>query len=510
MQRTIDALREVFFDLLILGGGITGAGVALDGVLRGFRVGLIDKGDFASGTSSASSKLIHGGLRYLEHGGFHLVYEALHERRLLLENAPHLVHPLRFIIPFYEDSRVPTWKYRAGLTMYDLLAGASNLRRSRPLRFPHLRRECAGLRSVGLHGGACYVDAQMDDARLCLEVVHTAALQGACVANYVEAVGFEQRGGEITGVRALDRVSGAEFSIRARQIVNATGPWLDTVCRLAGDHTGPHLRPTKGIHVIAPDRGLTSAFLLLHPADGRVFFVIPWLGKTLIGTTDTLWEQSPDALMVADLDVEYTLAGYNHYFAPPLQRSDILNSFAGLRPLIRTRSGEPSSLSREFQLIWSPSGLLSVAGGKYTTYRRMAEIVTDAVARRFQRRRRSRTGNFRLHGAPGEAWEQFEPAAVSALCSRHGLDTQSARHLVGRYGQCALDVAAYLERDRTLAEPVLPDEPDLRVEFAYQRDHEMAIYPADHLLRRTRLGLFRPGLLPTALPKLGTAGSPFP
>ncbi len=494
MQRTIGALRETFFDLLILGGGITGGGVALDGVLRGFRVGLIDKGDFASGTSSASSKLIHGGLRYLEHGGFHLVYEALHERRLLLENAAHLVHPLRFIIPFYKDSRVPTWKYRAGLTLYDLLAGPSNLRRSRPLRFPHLRREFSGLRSVGLHGGACYVDAQMDDARLCLEVVHTAALHGACVANYVEAIGFEQRGGEITGVRAVDRVSGAEFSIRARQIVNATGPWLDTVCRLAGDHTGPHLRPTKGIHVIAPDRGLTSAFLLLHPTDGRVFFVIPWLGKTLIGTTDTHWEQGPDALMVADLDVEYTLAGYNHYFAPPLERSDILNSFAGLRPLIRTRSGEPSSLSREFQLFWSPSGLLSVAGGKYTTYRRMAEVVTDAAVRRFGRGRRSRTRNFRLHGAPGEAWGKFEPGAVSALCSRHGLDEKSARHLVGRYGQCARDVAAYFERDRTLAQPVLLGEPDLRAEFPYQRDHEMAIYPADHLLRRTRLGLFRPEL----------------
>jgi glycerol-3-phosphate dehydrogenase len=245
---------------------------------------------------------------------------------------------------------------------------------------------------------------------------------------------------------------------------------------------------------------LTSAFLLLHPADGRVFFVIPWLGKTLIGTTDTHWEQSPDALMVTDADIDYTLAGHNHYFTPPLERRDILNSFAGLRPLIHTRSGEPSSLSREFQLFWSPSGLLSVAGGKYTTYRRMAEIVTDAVARRLQHRRRSRTRNFRLHGAPGEAWEKFEPRAVSALCSRHGLDDKSARHLVGRYGQCAQDVAAYFERDRALAERILPGEPDLRAEFPYQRDREMAIYPVDHLLRRTRLGLFRPELLSMSWP----------
>src|SRR5579871_5099837 len=470
MQRTIDPFREDSFDLLILGGGITGAGIALDAVLRGFRVGLIDKGDFASGTSSASSKLIHGGLRYLEHGGFHLVYEALHERGLLLENGPHLVHPLSFVIPFYHDARVPPWKYRLGLTLYDLLAGRSNLRRSRPLTRSSLRRSFPHLRSTGLRGGARYVDAQMDDARLCLEVVRTAALHGACVANYVEALDFEQRSGAIAGIRAVDRVGGLEFSIRARQIVNATGPWLDHVCRLAGDDSGPLLDPTKGVHLIAPDQGLTQAFLLLHPADGRVFFVIPWLGKTLIGTTDTHWKQSPDTLMVADADIDYTLAGYNRYFVPPLERSDILGSFAGLRPLIRARSGEPSSLSREFQLFSSPSGLLSVAGGKYTTYRHMAEVVTNAVARRLGRRRRCRTRHFRLHGAPDETWETFEPAAISALCAHDGLTESSARHLIRRYGRCALDVASYLEQDPALAELVVVGEHDLRAELLYQRD----------------------------------------
>jgi glycerol-3-phosphate dehydrogenase len=495
MQRTIDGFKEELFDLLILGGGITGAGVALDAVLRGLRVGLIDKGDFGSGTSSISSKLIHGGLRYLEHGGFHLVYEALHERRLLLENAPHLVHPLRFIIPFYAEARVPPWKYRLGLALYDLLAGASNLRRSRGLDLSCLQREFPGLRRDGLGGGACYFDAQMDDARLCLEVVRTAALQGAAVANYVEAIGFEQSAGALKGVRAVDRIGGAEFSIRARQIINATGPWVDHVCRLAGDHTGPHLRPTKGVHLVVPGRNLTSAFLLLHPDDGRVFFVIPWLGKTLIGTTDTPWEQTPEAMMVTDTDVDYLLAGYNQYFDSPLKRGDVLNSFVGLRPLIRARPAEPSSLSREFQLFWSASGLLSVAGGKYTTYRRMAEVITDAVMRRLGRRTRCRTRNFRLDGAPPDSWEPFVSGAVSELRSRHGLDEKPARHLVYRYGRRAMEVAAYLERDPALAEPVVPGEPDLRVEFPYQQEHEMAIFPGDHLLRRTRLGLFRPELL---------------
>ena len=190
MKRNVDALKDETFDLLILGGGITGAGVALDAVLRSLRVALIDKGDFASGTSSVSSKLVHGGLRYLEHGDFRLVYEALHERRLLLHNASHLVHPLQFVIPFFDGSRVPPWKWRAGLTLYDLLAGRSNLRRSRPLDVPYLQRTFHGLRRTGLRGGAAYFDAQMDDARLCLVVVRSAALQGALVGNYVECVAF--------------------------------------------------------------------------------------------------------------------------------------------------------------------------------------------------------------------------------------------------------------------------------------------------------------------------------
>jgi glycerol-3-phosphate dehydrogenase len=499
MKRTIEALKDDLFDLLILGGGITGAGVALDAALRGFRVALIDKGDFASGTSSVSSKLVHGGLRYLEHGGFHLVYEALHERRLLLANAPHLVRPLRFVIPFYQGTRLPPWKWRAGLTLYDLLAGRSNLRRSRPLAIRHLRQEFPSLKTAGLRGGAAYFDAQMDDARLCLEVIRTAAQQGARVANYVEAAAFEKQGGEIAGIRAVDRIGGGDFAIRARQVLNATGPWVDTVCRLASDTTGPRLKPTKGVHLVAPGRGWTAAFLLLHPADGRVFFVIPWMGKTLVGTTDTLCDDTPDTLLVTSEEVEYLLAGFNHYFAPPFEKRDILGTFAGLRPLIRARSNDPSSLSREFQLFRSASGLLSVAGGKYTTYRRMAQVVTDTITQQLGRRRPCRTHAFRLEGAPEGPWEQFERSETTALGQRHGLDETAARHLVNRYGRHAADVAAYLTDDPSSAVAIVPGEPDLQVELAYQRDYEMAVYPTDHFLRRTRLGLFRPELLRKAV-----------
>ena len=495
MRRNLDALTAEDFDLLVIGGGITGAGVALDAVLRGLRVALIDKGDFASGTSSVSSKLVHGGLRYLEHGDFGLVYEAMRERRRLLHNAPHLVRPLRFVLPFYDGARVPSWKQRLGLLLYDLLAGPGNLHRSRAFPLPRLHHEFPGLQTHQLRGGAEFFDAQMDDARLCVEVVRTAALNGAVVANYVEVVAFEKEAGLIRGVRALDRLAGRELSIRARQTLNAAGPWGDAVRRLAGDAAGPALRPTKGVHVLAPGRGLTAAFLLLHPDDGRVFFVIPWLGKTLLGTTDTLCDEPPDAVSVAPADVDYLLRGLNHYFQPSLSPTDLLGSFVGVRPLIRARQGEPSALSREFTVSASLSGLLTVSGGKYTTYRRMAEVAVDMAARRLALRRRCRTRDFRLDGAPPEPWERFEPAAVDGLQRRYGLKHEEARHLVGRYGRRASDVAAYLERDPTLRRRVVPEEPDLLAEFAYQREHEMAMTPADFLLRRTRLGLFRPELL---------------
>jgi glycerol-3-phosphate dehydrogenase len=513
VKRNVQAFREDSFDLLVVGGGITGAGVALDSVLNGWRTGLIDKADFASGTSSASSKLVHGGLRYLEHGEFRLVYEALHERRRLLHNACHLVAPLRFIVPFYKQARVSPWQWRAALTAYDLLAGASNIRRSRRIPLEQLREECPALRTAGLMGGAEYFDAQMDDARLCLDVVQTAARNGAAVANYVEAVGFEASLGKINGVRVRDHVGGDEFTIRAHQVLNAAGPGVDTVCRLAGDESGPHLQPTKGVHLIAGPRSLAAAFLLLHPADGRVFFVIPWSGgvryaadrghtKTLIGTTDTLWQGNDDSLAVLPEDVTYLLQGFNHYFTPPLDPRDVLGTFAGLRPLIRSKPGDPSSLSREFRLFESPSGLLSAAGGKYTTYRRMAEVIAEAVGRKLKRRHQRLTRDFRLDGTPDAPWDDFVTEAARSMEERFGLDAGSVHHLLSRYGKRAEQVAAHIERDPALSRAVIPGEPDLRAEFAYQRDEEMAIYPEDSLLRRTRLGLFHPELLkPTVFPE---------
>jgi glycerol-3-phosphate dehydrogenase len=495
MKRDPAALREGRFDLVVLGGGITGAGVALDAASRGLRVALIDKSDFAAGTSSLSSKLVHGGLRYLEHGDFRLVHEALHERARLLRNAPHLVRPLRFVLPMYRRARVPPWKWRLGLMLYDLLAGRGNIERSRLLPLRRLEQELPELRRRDLLGGLEYYDAQMDDARLCIEVLRTAAIHGAAIANYIEAIGFERHGGTITGVQVRDHLGGEDFHITARQVVNATGPWGDHVRRLAGSTEGPVLRPTKGTHLVVPDRGLRTALLLLHPADGRVFFVLPWMTKMLIGTTDTIWDGPPDEVRATDEDVAYLLEGFNYYLNPPLEATEVLSRFAGLRPLIGSRRGAPSDLSREFELIAGPYGLLTAAGGKYTTYRHMAEVITDAVAKRVGAWGRCRTADIRLDGAPAGPWPVFAATEPARLVSEHGLQGPTAQHLVDRYGRRAEDIATLVGERPGLARPVVTGEPEVHAELVFHREEEMAQRPEDFLLRRTRLGLFHPELL---------------
>jgi glycerol-3-phosphate dehydrogenase len=539
MRRDPASLAEGTFDLLVIGGGCTGAGVALDAASRGLRVALVDRGDFASATSSASSKLVHGGLRYLEQGHLSLVYEALAERRLLLRHAPHLVRPLRFVLPFYRRSRLPAWKGRVGLWMYDLLAGSHNLSRSRGVSPLRLGRAFPALRWANLVGGAEYYDAGMDDARLCLEIVRTAAAFGANVANYVEVTGFGVAGGKIGEAHLRDAVSGTAITVRAKQVLNATGPWVDHVRAMAeatppptpprsGEGSDPSpssetssspsppfplreggpgglgsspplLEPTKGVHIIIggtpfADGGeplsRETAFTLLHPADGRVFFVLPWMGHTLVGTTDTFATEPADRLSVTGEEEQYLLDGYNHYFGPPLNRGDVRGRFAGLRPLLRSDPKEPSARSREFRLIEGPNGLLSAAGGKWTTYRSMAEGITDRVCARLGVRAKSRTDRIPLDGCPPVPWEEFEHTEPARIASRFGLTAEQALHLVHRYGKRAEEVAGFVAASPEGREPVIAGEPDLRGEWAYQREHEMALTRADHLLRRSRVGMW--------------------
>jgi glycerol-3-phosphate dehydrogenase len=293
----------------------------------------------------------------------------------------------------------------------------------------------------------------------------------------------------------VDRLTGRSLTLQARQIVNATGPWSDAVRRLAGEPDGPFLAPTRGVHLILPDQKLPAGLLLLHPRDGHVFFVLPWLGKTLLGTTDTDFTGEPDQLAVTEEEINYLLEGYQHHLQPALGRSDLLSAFIGVRPLIRARPGGPTVRSRDFQILQGRSGLLSVIGGKYTTYRHMAERVTDLVMQRLGRFRSCRTRDLRLEGSPDRGWDAFVARTVGLLHSDLGLPMATARHLVGRYGTRALDVATWSAHDQALARPVTDGEPDIEAEFVYQREREMAQLPEDFLVRRTKLGWFRPGLV---------------
>jgi glycerol-3-phosphate dehydrogenase len=329
----------------------------------------------------------------------------------------------------------------------------------------------------------------MDDARLCLALIRSAHEHGAIVCNHLEAIAFERR----DRLRLLDRLTGKEQFIEGEVILNATGPWSDGVRKLAGEEESPLLAPTKGVHLVVADRGLTSALLLLHPRDGRVFFVLPWMGKTLIGTTDTDCPGSPDNLVVSEEDIDYLLEGFNHHLQPGYSRNDLLGHFVGVRPLLRARPGEPSARSREWRMTIGPTGLLSVVGGKWTTYRWMAEVITDQIMRRLHRLKNCRTRAFPLDGAPSGAWSDYERTAVTVLSQRYHLADRIARHLLRRYGTRAGDVARRLTPE--LAQPIVAGEPDLRAELEYQREEEMACLSADFLLRRTRLGLFHPHLL---------------
>ena len=383
-------LAEEHFDVLIIGGGINGAGIAREAALRGLRTAMVDKGDFASGTSSRSSKLIHGGVRYLETGDVALVLESSRERDLLRRRlAPHLVRPLSFVFPVYRSGPVGIWKLRAGMVAYDLLATFRNIDRHRMYSAARLADVEPNLRRDGLRGGALYYDCWTDDARLVLETVLAAEEAGAVCLNYVAVEAFRKRDGRLDGAMVRDLDGEGATTVNARIVVNATGPWLDRIRSLDDAHAPPCLRPTKGVHIVV-DRerlGNRNAIVLNAVRDGRVLFVIPWEDFAIVGTTDTDYVGSPDAVEADAEDVEYLLETTNHYFpAATLREADVVSTFAGLRPLVSSEPGEaPSEVSREEAIFESSSGLLSLGGGKLTTYRRVAIKVIDRIADRLRR-----------------------------------------------------------------------------------------------------------------------------
>lgn len=485
----LDALARDSFDVLVVGGGITGAGVARDAAMRGLRTALVEKDDFASGTSSRSSRLVHGGVRYLEHGELRLVFESSHERRLLRKLAPHLVRPLAFTWPVYEGARIARWKLAAGLTLYDLLATFRNVARHERLSAAGVLRREPNVLGEGLRGGARYWDALTDDARLTLATIRSAITAGATVVNHARVTGLvRDDDSRVAGARVHDEIGGGEVQVRAHVVVNATGPWSDETERLAGDTTSSAVHGSKGVHVIVPREriGNQAALTLLTPQDGRVFFVLPAGDFAIIGTTDSFEPVSPDEVRASVTDVEYLLDAANHFFpSARLQREDVITAWAGLRPLVASdaRADDPGGVSREHAVTERVPGLVRITGGKLTTYRVMARDTVDAVQRSLGVPR-SITRTARAPLAGGAMADPLREIGKAA--SLIG-DAAIAARLVHAHGSEWRSVWSLAEQESALQERIEPSRPYVMAELRWAVEHELAFTLADLFVRRIPL-----------------------
>jgi glycerol-3-phosphate dehydrogenase len=521
-SQAVMALGEHEFDVIVVGGGVTGAGVALDAATRGYSVALIERGDFAVGTSSRSSKLVHGGLRYLQNFDLGLVREALLERQLLVALAPHLVRPLPLVVPAFDGARLDRLT-GVGLNFYDVMSVSDRrsvgerlrARRSRRTREAEERGADGGGRTAVEEGeswsperhrvisgeevvellpalagreptsGYLFYDCQTDDVRLVLTILGEAERFGAVCANRVQALGLILEDGRTTGVRALDRESGAELELRGGHVVNATGVWAD---RLAAGSELPGIRPSRGTHLVLRHRDLPLAGGAIVPAgEGRSIFALPWLGRTLVGTTDRDYEGDLEHVSVSEADVEYLLQAINDFFATNLSEGDLAGAYAGVRPLIS--SGDPKKsvdISRRAELYEGESGMLTITGGKLTTWRRMAKMTVDRIVARDAREAACRTHEIPL----GQAIDPGELERVP------GVAEESYAALAGRYGYAARGVLELAAERPELAQPIIAGLPDLLAEVVLAARREQARSIGDVLLRRTRLGLLAARELP--------------
>ncbi len=482
------ALADKEVDVLVVGGGVVGAGCALDAVTRGLSVGLVEARDFASGTSSRSSKLIHGGLRYLEMLDFGLVHEALRERGLLLQRlAPHLVRPVPFLYPL--KHRVWERLYAGtGVQLYDLMASTqSGLPRHRNLTRRGALRVAPALKKDALVGALQYYDAQVDDARHTMFLARTAAAYGAHVASRARVVGFLREGERVTGARVHDLEHDRTYEIRAQQVVNATGVWTDDTQALVGERGQFHVRASKGIHLVVPRDRIQSSTGLIMRTPTSVLFVIPWGRHWIVGTTDTDWELDKAHPAASSTDIDYLLGQVNEHLATPLSRSDVQGVYAGLRPLLSGESESTSQLSREHTVASPVPGLVVVAGGKYTTYRVMARDAVDAAVHGLGRSvPRSCTERVPLLGAEGYTalWNRRRVLAADS-----GLHVARIEHLLGRYGSLVSEVLELVRADPALGEPLAGATDYLRAEIAYAAAAEGARHLEDVLTRRTRISI---------------------
>ncbi len=505
-KRSLDRLTSDHFDLLIVGGGITGCGIALDGASRGLKVALIDKGDFASGTSSKSSKLVHGGLRYLEQHEFKLVYESLHERQRLLSNASYLVEPQPFLIPLFGKGGIAdktvARTYATALWIYDITGGLrigkAHKRVSRDQALAHLPT----LKTDRLAAGFIYYDARVDDARLTLEIAKTAAERfGATIANYVQATQVvKDDSGKICGVTVAGEEIAPGTTISARVVVNSTGVWADELRETDEGELSHSIRPAKGIHIAVPSTKLPCDIASVIPVkkDRRSIFIIPWAwgGQTYIGTTDTDYTGPLDDPECTPQDVAYLLDAVNTFLTEPISSKDIIGIWAGLRPLVasgsKSKSSRTADLSRRHHIFTSPSGLITITGGKLTTYRQMAQDCVDMVVAALGRPKvRCQTKNLALLGAG-----QVDEDSFSELVTKLSLSQDVATTLRRRYGSRAIDVLGGCVDNPSLAEPMVVGTPYILGEISYAIKHEMAQTIEDVVARRTRALLInQPGLL---------------
>lgn len=511
----LSRLENEEFDVLVIGGGVTGAGVALDAVARGYKVALVEKNDFASSTSSKSTKLVHGGIRYLSNFDFPLVREALVERGILIRNAPFLVQPVGFVLPIYEGDRHPvgmpfttprgiglTLILDMGLWLYDILAGRLGIKRHRRLKREQVLKFAPALESQGLKEGFMYYDAQTNDARLTIALIRTAAQYGAVITNYTEATSFIMEQGKVAGARVLNRLGSSlneegqptinqEITVRARYVVNATGVFAEEVEALTGEEPQVQIEPSKGVHLVFAREAVKikdDAIVLPETVDKRILFIVPWQSRAIFGTTDTGTGDLNHPTATPE-DIAYLLEHLNRYLSVHLTEEDIISVYAGYRPLVRSRSSAHSTakLSRTHAVLQDSSGLISTVGGKLTTYRRMAQDTVDVISRRDGSVPPPHpTKSLPLQGSA--AWPTMQHD-LEVKGTALGLTPATITHLGRAYGSEALTLLNLVESDPTLAQRLIEDLPYIWAEVVYACRQEMAMTPYDVLARRTSITL---------------------
>ena len=493
-KQTINEVQDEEFDILVIGGGITGAGITRDAILRGYSVALIEKNDFGYGTSSGSSKIVHAGIRYLAQKEYRLVREGSMERKKIIEMAPHLSKPIQFILPLYSDMIFTKSKLRKGVWLYDLLANFRNYTFHKIFTTEKAQTLLPSpLREENFEGAVQYGDGLMDDARLTLDVILSAEENGAHVLNYCEAISFSENSeGIVISVKIEDKLENHEFEIKARAIVLACGHWTDQMVQILDPSAFRRVRPTKGIHIITKRIYEKDYVLGLPINDGRIFFICPFGNYNLIGTTDTDYTEDNDYVPVLEEDIDYLIDATNFLFPGILKKEDIVSAYSGIRPLIVSPDAKSESdISRKHEIFEIKPNVFAIAGGKYTTYRSMAKELINQLVELLGKKGRCRTDKIPLHGwvsTKRKHWENWAKIAMENLTIRYNLEKDIAKHLLC-YGKNYLQICKLMDLNPSLRERISQNRPYIIAEIDHQVKHEKAVTLNDIMFRRTQLQL---------------------